>query len=405
MKDRILLLTKDAMCKRYLPAYGDCYWKGKTPNLDELQKKGTVFQHFYTAAPSTVMAFRSMMTGKFAHETPYHDYIPMEIPETENDFFQVAAKLGYENHLLWDERWEHMVLRYGNCFGQRVKIHNVHGLNQPVGVHSKRTEKRQNNDELLKKTIQTLENTVADVCESTSSKIFMWIHLPHVLKGRTCYGGDIDGFDQCLGMLRKYFLDENIFVSSDHGNMDGYQGKLGYGFDVNTSAIEIPLITPKLDGLEYCQDYVSNVDMKKIIFERAIPKREFIYSDCAYYAQPHRKLAIIHAPYVYIYNKANKKEELYDLRYDEHQRCNLIKEMHYDIDRKLNTKIRDVYFYPDWDDLESAKAILREKKSEVWKQAPLMYEIRGRILAMAKQVYLFMKKFIILPIKRKLKKI
>ena len=35
---------------------------GVTPNIDELAKKGTVFNRHYTAAASTAMAFTSMAT-------------------------------------------------------------------------------------------------------------------------------------------------------------------------------------------------------------------------------------------------------------------------------------------------------------------------------------------------------
>ena len=90
MNNRILLLTKDALCKSYLPIYGNTYWKGKTPNLDELALKGTVFNKFYTSAPSTVMAIRGIVMGKFAFDTPYIDYIPMEVPENESDLVNYA---------------------------------------------------------------------------------------------------------------------------------------------------------------------------------------------------------------------------------------------------------------------------------------------------------------------------
>ena len=57
--------------------------------------------------------------------------------------------------------------------------------------------------------------------------------------GRSGYGGDIDGFDKCIGMLRQYFDDDSIWISADHGNMDGYKDKFSYGFDVYTPAIQM----------------------------------------------------------------------------------------------------------------------------------------------------------------------
>ena len=394
MRKRILLLTKDALCKEYLPQYGNLYWKGKTPNIDELVSKGTIFEHFYTAAPSTVMAFRSMMFGKFAHETPYSDYIPLTLPEEESDFYNIAKRLGYTFHIIWDEAWVRMVLRYGNCYGKDTTIHNIPELRQGVGVHYKHTEPLKQDDNKSEKAINDLEQVVKGICEADANP-FVWIHLPHVINGRTGYGGDIDLFDRCIGMLRKYFSDDAIYIAADHGNMDGHFGKYTYGFDVNTTAIEIPLITPRIQGQSTCTEYVSNVDLHSIVFEGIIPRREFLFSDCAYYAQPHRKLAIIHNEFAYIYNKLTRTEELYDLRYDRLERCNMMTDTVYDVDRKLQTITKEVFFSPRWEEAEKERDIMRHKKDEIWRTPPLWVEVRGRIISTAKKQIVKVRKLIL----------
>lgn len=394
MNNRILILTKDAMCKSYLPIYGNTYWVGKTPNIDALAQKGTVFEKFYTSAPSTVMAFRGIITGKFAHDTPFSDYIPMEIPESEEDFFNYAGKMGFSCHLMWDAKWENMVLRYGNCFGKNTIIHNVEGLNQPVGPHCDHKERLKNDDHLLAKTIKIIEEEVKKVCES-NKKLLLWLHLPHVLMGRTGYGEDIDALDMCVGMLRKYFDDDSIWISADHGNMDGYNGKYSYGFDVYTPAIQIPLITPRIDNLERCVFNVSNVDMRTIVLERKIPKRDYIYSDCAYYAQPHRKIAILAHDFAYIFNKKKKKEELYDLIYDPNERCNMVSDFFFDTDRKLSTMTSEVYFSPRWDERNYYLPEFREELNRIWKQPSFVIEIRGRLISFAKTVLVILRKLIL----------
>lgn len=382
------------MCKSYLPIYGNTYWAGKTPNINELAQKGTVFNKFYTSAPSTVMAFRGIVTGKFAHETPYSDYIPMEIPETDEDFFNYAASKGYSCHIMWDAKWEHMVLRYGNCFGKKTIIHNVEGLNQPVGPHCDHKFFLKDNDLLLEKTIETLEKEVQKTLE-TGSKVLLWLHLPHVISGRTGYGGDIDAFDQCVGMLRNYFEDDCIWISADHGNMDGYNTKLSYGFDVYTPAIQIPFITPKTEGLSHCDFNVSNVDMRSIVLDRKIPKRQYIYSDCAYYAQPHRKIAILAHDFSYIFNKQGKKEEMYDLIFDPNERCNIVKDYTYDTDRKLNVLIREVFFTPRWEERDKYLPEFRKELKKVWKNAPFILEVRGLLLSFAKKTIVIARKILL----------
>ena len=117
MNNKIVLISKDALCKAYLPVYGNKY--NKMPNLMELAKKGTVFNRYYTAAPSSAMSYMSMFTGKHAYETNRKDYSPIqskhnEIPNMCDEF----ASNGYECHILWDRRWYENAYMYSKCFGR-----------------------------------------------------------------------------------------------------------------------------------------------------------------------------------------------------------------------------------------------------------------------------------------------
>ncbi len=373
MSNNILLITKDAFCKEYLPLYGNQLWRGKTPNLDELISKGTVFNRHYTAAPSTVMAFRAMSTGKFAYDQPYSNYTPKEVPGSSTDLFAVAKARGYKGHIIWDEAWVKMVLRYGNCYGEDVEIHNIQELRQGVGCHYNHSEPLKNNDVLCQSTLQKVVSIVKKI-EDDNEKNFVWIHLPHVLNGRTAYGSDLDAFDNLIGMLREYFDDDSIYISADHGNMNGYNGKYCYGFDVNTSSIEIPLITPRIDGYSHFDKLTSNVDINTLIFEHKIIEHEYVFSDSAYYAQPHRKLAIVSEKFAYIFNKKDGSEELYDMVNDRMERCNLLKDSHYDVDRKVTSPVREYYYSPYWDKAESIADEFRKQKEKIWKNAPFIDE-------------------------------
>lgn len=386
MSNHILLLTKDALCRDYLPVYGNKYWKGKTPNLDELAAKGTVYTHFVTAAPSTVMAFRSMMFGLFGHEQSYKDYSPKEVPEKEDDFFVEAVRKGYSCHIIWDKKWDHMALRFGNCFGKDTQIHSLPDLRQGVGVHYIHKDPIVADEAKSEKAIEMIMKEVREIC-SSSDKALVWIHLPHVLNGRTGYGSDIDIYDLLVGKLRTVFDDDNIFISADHGNMNGFCGKFSYGFDVHPSVIFIPLITPRfVDGLEVCDKYISNVDMKKLVLYRQIPERKFIYSDCSYYAQPYRELTIIHNGFAYLYSKSKKKESLFDLEYDPTERVDLISDSFYDVNRKLSCPLKEVYLYDKWDKLEEERKVMREEFRRVWRTGPFLTELKGKLTGKAKRI-------------------
>lgn len=366
MKQNIILVTKDALCKEYLPLYGNKIWAGKTPNMDELAAKGTVFNRHYTAAPSTVMAFRAMSTGRFAYEQPYSNYTPKEVPGSETDLFSIAEERGYKGHIIWDEAWVKMVLRYGNCYGKNVEFHNIPELRQGVGCHYNHKDPLKNNEELCQATLERIMCEVKTVLTHDKNN-FIWIHLPHVLNGRTAYGSDIDVFDQLIGKLRELFDDDSIYISADHGNMNGYNGKYCYGFDVNTSSIEIPLITPRINGLSHYDKVTSNVDIKTLIFEEIIVEREYVFSDSAYYAQPQRKLAVVSNSFAYIFNKRNQTEELYDIINDRMERCNLLKDSHYDVDRKVTSPVREYYYSPFWDDANTIANEFRAIRDSIWK--------------------------------------
>ena len=114
-----------------------------------------------------------------------------------------------------------------------------------------------------------------------------------------------------------------------------------------------------------CDIPISNTRIKELL-SGVIPEDEFVYSDCAYYAQDSRKLAIIHKNYKLIYNKAAKTEELYDLRFDPTEQCNIIKKIVVDVDRKINYALDQVYYYPYWDEAEKEYRILKSELNRIW---------------------------------------
>ena len=372
MKKRILLYTKDAMCRNYLPIYGNQFWKGKTPNLDELAEKGTVFMNCYTAAPSTAMSFLGMSTQKFPYQLDIHDYTPLK-KEFKDNIYNRAEKRGYRCHIIWDERWDNIANNYSNCYGN-AQIHSLPNLGQPVGMHFPHKEPLYPDDTKVIDVYERIEKVVLSVLDE--EQLFLWVHLPHVMNGRISYGGDIDIFDNILGMLRKYFPDDSIYVGADHGNMNGSHGTLAYGYDAYDQAIRIPLITPRLECGPIMQDCFSMVDIYKLMFENKLTRRKMIFVDTAYYRQPHRKLAIISGTYKYIYNKQDGSEELYDVAFDPYEGINLLNDVYKDTNRNLVYPLRDLLTYPEWDELHLFLDEAREEKKRIWKQdGPIMSTI------------------------------
>lgn len=373
MNESIILLSKDAFGKFYLPTYGNRYWK--TPNVDELAEKGTVFTRYYTAAPSSAMAYYCMFTGKNAMESAQKNYTPVNVYEGETLFDKANAR-GFETHIIWDSVWMTTAKLYSECYGKFTKMHPLEGIRQPVGAHHVHSGELIPDDKRVDETLEKIEECLKTIMAS-GKKVFLWMHLPHVLNGRVGYGTDIDIYDQIVGVVRKYFDDSNIFLTADHGNMNGTHNRIGYGFDVYEAAICIPLITPRMEGSSCCEKIVSSTNLYELIFERSVPEKEFIYSDSAYYAQRNRKLAIIGQRYKYIYNKHNAGEELYDLIEDPNETQNLINDTMYDVDRHLDTPLKELYFYPYWDQIPEVRAKYREQWRKVWKNESFTERLEG----------------------------
>ena len=104
MENIVFLLSKDCMSCESLPVYGNKYWK--TPNIDELANKGTVFRRHYAAGGSTSMSLSAMLSGHYPYEFKsrkrYVNVIPNEFPSIYDTF----QNRGYECHLIWDVTWQ-----------------------------------------------------------------------------------------------------------------------------------------------------------------------------------------------------------------------------------------------------------------------------------------------------------
>lgn len=375
MEDKILLISKDATLPEYFEPYGGTYWK--TPNISALAAKGTVFQKHYTVAPSTAMAFIGMFTGKLPLETEHTEY-EEAAEKCDDTLFDHLYEKGYECHLMWSNNYIYVAEKYSKCYGQHTIHHENLKLNQSVGQHKNMTnEDIEENEDLANETLTNILTEIKTI--PMDRKVFLWIHVPHVLLGRGGYGRDTDLFDKLIGELRKIFPDEGIYVTADHGHMNMTKRKTCYGFDVYQSAIRIPLIAPRINDMATVDFPTSNRQLANLILNETITPEEFIVSDSAYCAQPYRKIAVIHGKYKYIYNKATKKEELYDVEWDPAENNNLLEKYIYDSDRHKKVIKEQVYFYPYMGDAEVACVLLRNHFHKIWKTGTPARELRNKL--------------------------
>lgn len=372
MKDVIFLFSKDAMPIENLPIYGNKYWE--TPNIDALAAKGTVFYNHHTSAASTSMVFSSMLTGKYAHEfSERKRYIHVK-PNEHRSIFNELQEKGYDCHILWSSDYMTGAWPYVREFGdeEKTKIHIV-DMHQPAGQHRKKGEELCRSEVITNRTYETIIRELESI--EIKGKQFIWLHLPHVLKGRISYGDDVDVVDRLLGYVREKYGDENIYFTSDHGHMNFHKNIMGYGFHVYEPTCKVPLITPRINGIERVDDLTSHVDLIKILLGNEIVKREYVFVDSQYYTQPDRKLAVIGRRFKYIYNKRNDTEELYDLMWDQNERFNLLEGERYDEDKKLLRNTKELYFYPYFLEAEKAYTELKCEKDKIWRKGTMKEEM------------------------------
>lgn len=373
----IVLVSKDATLPEYFGPYNSRYTK--TPNIDELASKGTVFRKHYTAAPSTAMAFYAMFTGKYPYESKNSIYVEVE-PYDGDTLFDILYDKGYECHLLWSKNYITKADKFSKCVGRHTIHHESLKFNQSCGtnaVYHKENRKR-NEDQVMEAYNAILEEI--DTIDYKSKNIFLWIHMPHCIKGRISYGDDIDVFDNLIGELRKRFGDESLFVTADHAHMNGYRHKVSYGFDVYDRVTRIPLITPRIDDYKTVDFVTSNVQLSDIILNRRVEKLPYVVIDSAYYCQWKRQTAIVKDNYYYIYTKRNKKEELYDMELDPHQDINLLESFLWnDYDRGCKTDVRQVILYPYWDNIPQVVLGMRDIVKSFWRVGPWWFELKEKI--------------------------
>ena len=82
----------------------------------------------------------------------------------------------------------------------------------------------------------------------------------------------------------------------------------------------------------------------------------------------------------FIYNKLNKLEELYDLDYDPMEQVNLLKNLLHDDDRGRYVNVKQVYFYPYWDEAMSEYTFIKQFFDKIWKTASKHEEQKNFII-------------------------
>ena len=371
----ILLVSKEVLRPDYLSCYGGKLYK--THNIDSLARQGTIFTNFYTASPSSAMAFTAMFTGLYPFETQRKLYREVKRFTQCPTLSDLLEDKGYEIHVIWGGKWFRGSHKRSRVFSSETQFHNLEDIYQTVGPHAIKKEKIPFASHVTSH--KKIYEEVKKILENRKNPAFIWLHCPHVFLGRNGYGSDIDVFDNLVGMLFDFFSKDEIYLTGDHGHMNCEKGIPVYGFHVYEGAVKIPLVTPNHFGAEVITDMVSNVQLKNIIVENRYETKEYIYSDTQYYLQENRRLMIRKGDFKYIFNKKNRSEEFYDLKYDPGENVNLLMENWEDRNRDKSYYLEEIYYYPRWDKAENAYVDLRREKDRIWREGKYLENLGFRL--------------------------
>ena len=336
------------------------------------------------------MAISSMMSGKYPYEFKSRKTYEQVVPNEHKSLFDIFQEKGYETHIIWDIEWEDESEKYCSVFGDRSKtVSRSPVISQNCGSHANISDEHNKRDD--EKAAQTMEEIKAAVDSiDFSKKQFVYMHLPHVLLGRRCYMDDMDLFDEVVGYIREKVSDESIYLTTDHGHMNLHKGITGYGFDVYEPVINIPLITPRINGCETYDGLISAVDFCEILLNGTLPDREYILCDTAYYAQPQRKLAVVGKRYKYIFNREDSSEELYDILWDKEENYNILRESYYEKNRGSNVFVDELYFYPYKNEALKEYEKLKKIKNDIWVEPSsfenIYYRFRRKVSLLKKSL-------------------
>ena len=140
------------------------------------------------------MSNMCMFTGLYAHESELSRYVLSGIHYQGETLWTKAEAKGYECHIIWDEAW-HSVFKMEEryyCYGENTKIHNLKEIRQGVGAHYLHGDSLKRDDSKTEYVYKTIENEIKKIKKEAEKPIFLWMHIPHVINGRTGYGTDID---------------------------------------------------------------------------------------------------------------------------------------------------------------------------------------------------------------------
>jgi len=234
-RPNILLITLDTTRADHVGAYG--YARAKTPNLDRLAASGVLFERAITAAPLTLPAHASLLTGRYPFRHGVRNNGSFTLADTTPTLATAFHAAGYRTA----------------AFVSAFVLDRRYGLARGFDVYDDRLDLERGAADTVKAAGDWL------VAAGDPRPVFIWVHLydPHdpyeppppfkAAFADSPYDGEIAYADQqigeLLGRLHATGSDGSLVVAvaGDHGESLGEHGEATHGLLVYEGAIRIPM--------------------------------------------------------------------------------------------------------------------------------------------------------------------
>jgi len=243
----VLFITIDTLRADKLPAYGE---RGvKTPAIDALAARGTVFERCMTATPLTLPS----------HTTIFSGALPPRHGVRDNGAFTVPAELPLVPEILHENGWATGAFVAAFVLDSRWGL--ARGFDHYFDQFDTRKERLVSIGDIERPASEVVDAALAWLSAADSKKpFFVWIHLydphapytPHPPFDREYaehpYLGEIAYVDSQLARVFA-FLDERkltgkpaVALAGDPGEGLGGHGETSHGFFVYQETLHVPLI-------------------------------------------------------------------------------------------------------------------------------------------------------------------
>jgi choline-sulfatase len=236
----LLFVTIDTLRADRLGAYG--YASARTPHLDELARRGLLFEEVTSQVPVTLPSHASLFTGLVPPIHGVRDNTYFRLDSRAETLAEQLASHGYDTAAFVGA----FVLDHSFGLDQGFASYDD-DLTEGAGSAGTIAERK---GELVERSFESwLEKRAND------EPFFAWLHFfdPHLPYAPPApypadYDGEIAYVDAQIGAVlealeRKVNRDRTlVVVTSDHGESLGEHGEKSHGFFVYDSTLRVPLI-------------------------------------------------------------------------------------------------------------------------------------------------------------------